>query len=128
MNWKSFFDNPEELFISGLCASVFLYWVIGWWVIPVFFVNAFLWRYGGWEHGNKLARRVGVPIVVCGVSMLFGVGWAILLAGPFMVWLAPSYGEKSWLFKVFKEDFPTRFICFTWYWTAYLLAFLVSRF
>ena len=124
---KDSFWQWEELYI-GSCLQFPLYFVVGWSVLPIALVCGILWRLGGWTYGNKLYRRLGVPLAVCGVSMLFGVGWIILLAVPFMVWLAPSYGEKSWLFKLLKVDFPVRLICFSWYWTAYLVAFLVSRF
>ena len=107
----TFWDNPEELIISGLMATVPLYWIVSWWVIPIFIVCGILWRLGGWSKGNKFFRRLGVPLVVCGSSMLFGVSWVIFLAMPFMVWLAPSYGEKSWLYKALKNDFLTRLIC-----------------
>lgn len=102
-----------------------LYFFVGWWVLPVMVVTAFLWRMGGWSRGHKLYRRVGVPLVVCGVSIFFGAGWAMLLAGPFMVWLAPSYGEKSWLYTQVGprvgRDLITRVICFGWYWAVLLL-------
>lgn len=126
MDLKSFFDNPEELIISGICSCIFVYWIIGWWIIPVFVICGLLWRLGGWEHGNKLFRRLGVPLVVCGASFMAGVSWIILLAVPFMVWLAPSYGVDSWLFKLVKNDFLARLICFGWYWTAFAIAYALS--
>jgi hypothetical protein len=119
MNWKSFFDNWEEFFV-GAMLQWFLYFIVGWWVLLVMALCSPLWRLGGWKYGNKLWRRIGVPAVVCGASIMAGVSWLIILAGPFMVWLAPSYGEKSWLFKLIKNDFITRVICYFWYWTAFL--------
>jgi len=124
---SGFWDNPEEFFI-GACLQFPLYFIVGWWVIPIMVACAFLWRLGGWEHGNKLFRRLGVPLLVCGSSMCFGVSLTILLAVPFMVWLAPSYGEDSWLYKVMKyNDFMTRIICFAWYWTAFSIAYFIQR-
>ncbi|OQA55933.1 MAG: hypothetical protein BWY42_01268 [Candidatus Omnitrophica bacterium ADurb.Bin277] len=120
---RTFFDNPEEVFI-GACLQFPLYFIVGWWVIPIMLVCGLLWRYGGWAHGNKIARRLGVPIVVCASSMCFGVSWVILLAAPFMVWLAPSYGKESRLYKLIKNDFLTRLICFAWYWGAFSIGYI----
>ena len=108
MKWKDFWDNPEELVISGIASTIFLYWIVGWPVLAITAVCGVFWRLGGVTGGNKLFRRLGVPFVVCGSSMLYGVSWPIFLAVPFMVWLAPSYGVNSWLFKIIKNDFQTR--------------------
>ena len=125
MNWKSFFDNKEEFFI-GAFLQFPLFFIVRWWIVPIMVITAILWRLGGWEHGDKLWRRIGVPLVVCGSSMFFGVSWTILLAVPFMVWLAPSYGKESWLYKLLRyNDFVTRLVCFLWYWTAFSIAFLI---
>lgn len=126
MKWKSFFDTPEEFFV-GAMLQWFLYFIVGWWVIPAMLVCAVLWRLGGWKYGNKLFRRVGVPIVVCGLAFASGIGWPIFLAGPFMVWLAPSYGEKTFLFKWLKNDFLVRIICYAWYWSAFSIAFVGAK-
>lgn len=124
MKWKDFWDNPEELVISGIASTIFLYWIVGWPVFAITVVCGVLWRLGGVTGGNKLFRRLGVPFVVCGSAMLYGASWTILLAVPFMVWLAPSYGKESWLFKIIKNDFLTRIICFGWYWIAFSLAYM----
>jgi hypothetical protein len=107
MKWKDYWDNPEEIIISGLLSTLPLYYLIGWPVFAISAVCGLLWRTGGVKDGNKLFRRLGVPFVVCGVSMFYGVGWTILLAVPFMVWLAPSYGVDSWLFQKLKNDCPS---------------------
>jgi hypothetical protein len=127
MTWKDFGDGPEELVIDGICSTIFLYWLVGWPVFAISVVSGILWRLGGVKGGNKLFRRVGVPLVVCGATFLTFHNWLIFLAGPFMVWLAPSYGEKSWLYKRLKNDFLVRGICFLWYWTAFSMAFILSR-
>jgi len=124
MTWKSFFDNPEELFVGAMLQWI-LYFIVGWWVLLVMALCSPLWRLGGVEGGSKLFRRMGVPMVVCGASIMAGMSWLIILAGPFMVWLAPSYGEKSWLYKWIKNDFLTRVICFAWYWTIFSIAFSI---
>lgn len=123
---SSFFDNAEELFI-GAVLQFPLYFIVGWPVLVIMGLCSVLWRLGGWEQGSKLFRRLGVPLVVCGSSMLFGVGWIILLSVPFMVWLAPSYGKDSWLYKLVKNDFLTRLICFGWYWSAFSIAYFFAK-
>lgn len=121
MNLKSFFDNPSELFV-GAFLQFPLYFIIGWWILPLMPITALLWRYGGWEDGYKIARWLGVPLLVCGSAFLFTHHWTILLAIPFMVKYAPAYGIDSFLFKLTKNDFLTRLICFAWYWGSFALA------
>lgn len=118
----SFLSNKEEIFI-GACLQFPLYFIVGWWVLPIMLVCGILWRLGGWDKGNKLYRRIGVPLVVCSASIVFGASWTVLLSIPFMVWFAPSYGVDSWLFKLIKNDFLTRLICFSWYWLVFALAY-----
>ena len=124
MKWKDFWDNPEELMIWGLLQFP-LYFVIGWWILLIMPLCSVLGRFGGVEGGSKLARRIGVPLVVCWVTFAHTHQWQIFFAVPFMVWLAPSYGVESWLFKIIKNDFLTRLICFGWYWTVFAIAFLI---
>ena len=128
MKWKDYFDCPEEIVIAGLLSTLPLYYLIGWPVFAISAVCGLLWRAGGVKGGNKLFRRLGVPFVVCVVSMFLGVGWTIFLAAPFMVWLAPSYGVESWLFKIVKNDFLTRIICWAWYWSAFCIAFIATKY
>jgi hypothetical protein len=127
MTWKSFFDNPEEIFI-GAVLQFPLYFIVKWWIAPIMVLCGFLWRLGGWRYGNKLFRRLGVPIVVCLSAFLAGVHWPVFLAIPYMIWFAPSYGVESWLYKLLKVDFPVRLITYFWYWTVFLLAFLVAKY
>lgn len=122
---KSFFDNPEELFI-GAFLQFPLYFIVSWKILLIMVITAILWRLGGWEHGHKMFRWLGVPLVVCGATLLQLHHVAILLAIPFMVKSAPSYGKDSWLFKLIKNDFLTRIICFGWYWAAFSIAFMVQ--
>ena len=122
---KNFFDNWEEIFI-GATLQFPLYFIIGWWVLPIMIACGLLWRLGGVEGGSKLFRRIGVPLLVTLATFLTLHHWLIFLAVPFMVWLAPSYGEKSWLFKLLKNDFITRVICFAWYWIAFSLALIFN--
>lgn len=120
----NFLDNPEELFI-GAFLQFPLYFIVHWWVLPIMLICAFLWRFGGWTLGFKIFRRLGVPLIVCGSTFFALHHWQIFLAIPFMVWIAPSYGKDSWLYKLLKNDFLTRLICFAWYWLAFSLAFVL---
>jgi hypothetical protein len=84
-----------------------------------------LWRIGGMEGGFKPARWLGVPAVICIVSALTLHSWILMLAIPFMVKIAPAYGENSWLKKVTNSDILTRLVCFAWYWAAFSIPFLI---
>ena len=121
----SFFE-PEEIFI-GAALQFPLYFIVGWWVVPIMLVYGALWRLGGMEGGSKLFRRIGVPLVVCGATYLTLHHLSIFLAVPFMVWLAPSYGIDSWLYRLVCNTFLTRLICFAWFWAAFSLAFCIPR-
>lgn len=125
MTLKSFFDNWEEIFI-GACLQFPLYFIVGWWVLPIMLVCGLLWRFGGVAGGTKLARRLGVPLIVCSSAFLYTHHWQIFLSLPFLVWIAPSYGVDSWLFKLLKNDFLVRLICFAWYWSAFATAYALS--
>lgn len=129
MTFREFFDTPEEIFI-GACLQFPLVFVVGWWVIPIMIASGLLWRLGGVAGGNKLARRIGVPLLVCGASAIAISEWGALLAIPFMIWLAPSYGKTTFLFRFFtryfgkeKADFLTRGVTYLWYWLVYAVAF-----
>jgi hypothetical protein len=126
MTWKDFWDCPEEIIIGGICSSIFLYWIIGWPVFAISGLSGLLWRAGGVRGGNKLFRRLGVPLLICGACYAARHQWQIFLAIPFMVWLAPSYGIDSWLRKRVKDDFLARTICFGWYWSAFGLAYYMG--
>jgi len=117
--------TAEEIFI-GAALQFPLYFIVGWWVLPLMAACGLMWRLGGWEHGHKLWRRIGVPGTVCGIAILFGAKWIVLFALPFMVWIAPSYGKESWLFKLIKNDFVTRIITYAWYWTAFTIPYFIG--
>ena len=125
MKWDDYFDNWEEIFI-GAVFQFPLYFIIGWWVLPLMLVCGLLWRLGGVDGGTKLARRVAVPLLVCISAFAFSQRITIFLAVPFLVWIAPSYGKDSWLFKLLKNDFLTRLVTFAWYWTAFSIAYAIS--
>jgi len=132
VKWKDFWDNPEEL-LTGFCLQLPLWAITKLWTIPAMISCMFLYRWGGCKGGWKPARWALVPLMVCGASIACGVSWWILLAVPFMLKLAPSYGEESWLYNWVvslvhlkkKADFLTRLICFGWYWGAFSLAYLL---
>lgn len=116
------FIQWEELFVGAMLQFP-LYFIVGWWVVPIGVVCGVLWRLGGWTHGWKGYRRIGVPLLVCISTMIHTNHWAIFLCMPFLVWLAPSYGKESWLFKLLKNDFLTRLVCFAWYWLTFSIAY-----
>jgi hypothetical protein len=118
-----FFDNPEEIMI-GMLLQLPLYFITGWMVLPVMLACGIMWRLGGWAKGHKLWRRLGVPFVVCISAANTTNSMYLFLAVPFMVWLAPSYGKKSWLFRHMGDDFLTRLVCFAWYWGAFAIVYI----
>jgi hypothetical protein len=115
----------EELFI-GAVLQFPLYFIVGWWVLPIMLVCGILWRLGGWSKGHKAFRWAGVPLVICIISALALHKPILMLAAPFMVKLAPSYGVDSWLFKLVKNDFLVRLICFVWFWLMFSLGILLG--
>ena len=122
MKWKDYWDCPEEIFIGAMLQFP-LYFIVKWWIIPLMIICGLLWRLGGTEGSSKLFRRIGVPFLVCLSCFLVIHKIQIFLAIPFMIWIAPSYGVDSWLFKLVKNDFLTRLICFCWYWTAFSITY-----
>lgn len=124
--------NAEEIFIGAMLQFP-LYFIVGWWIIPIQLTCGVLWAIGGAEGGTKLARRIGIPFVVCFSSFVVLHEWVILLAMPFMVWLCPSYGGASWLFKLFKHmvkeqrvaDFLTRTTTYVCYWLVFFMILLI---
>ena len=122
MKWKDYWDCPEEIFIGAMLQFP-LYFIIGWKILIIMPLCGLLWRLGGVEGGTKLARRIGVPLIICTITFVMLLKWTIFLAIPFMVWLAPSYGVDSWLYKIIKHAFLTRLICFGWYWFTFSIAY-----
>jgi hypothetical protein len=128
MKWRGFWDNKEELFI-GACLQFPLYFIIGWKILFIMPLCGLLWRLGGVEGGSKLARRIGVPLVVCTITFAVLHQWIIFLAVPFMVWLNPiSYGKEAWLYKILKNDFLVRNLGYLWYWAAFCIAFIATKY
>ena len=122
MTLKDFFDNPEEFFVGAMLQWP-LYFIVGWWIIPLMIACALLWRLGGTEGGSKWFRRVCAPLLVCLATFLFEHNWTIFLAVPFMVWVSPfSYGKDGWLYKWLGDNLLVRLITYVWYWATFLLA------
>lgn len=133
MKLDKFFDgNYEELFIGAMLQFP-LYFILGWWVLPVMVICGIFWRIGGMEGGSKLFRRILIPALVCGSAALGVNDLGVLLAIPFMVWFAPSYGGSSTLFKFFmqvsnnrkKADLLTRCTTYFFYWASFMAALLL---
>ncbi len=125
--------SVEEIFIGAMLQFP-LYFIVGWWVIPIQFVCGILWAIGGAEGGTKLARRIGVPLVVCTSTFVVLHQWTIFLAIPFMIWFAPSYGASTPLFKFWnkltgnhkKADLLTRGSNYIFYWLTFVIALLLN--
>ena len=118
--------EPEEWFI-GAALQFPLYFIVGWWVLPIMLLCGLLWRLGGMAGSSKLFRKVGVPLVVCWCAFAATHHWAIFLAIPFMIWLNPaSYGKSGWLWKIFKADLPVRLIGYFWYWSVFTISYLIK--
>lgn len=127
MKWRDFWDSPEELFVWGFLQMP-LYFIVGWKILLIMPITALLGRWGGVTGGVKMARWLGVPLVVCLSAILCGASWWVLLAAPFMEKLSPfGYGKESWLFQLLKKDLPVRLINFGWYWTFFAIAYLLSQ-
>lgn len=131
---KDFFDNPEEIFIWSMLQFP-LYFILGWYVIPVQLLCGILGRLGGWKYGNKAFRRLGVPLTVCLATALTLHKLSILIAVPFMIWLCPSYGASGWLFKTCLKltsnhkmaDLLCRGITYIIYWTSFTLVLVFIK-
>jgi hypothetical protein len=98
-------------------------------------VCGILWALGGAAGGSKLFRRIGVPLVICGGTYLVFREWPIFIAVPFMIWLSPSYGEESLLFRFYfkateiqgKADLLTRLTLFFLYWMSFCIFLIFGK-
>lgn len=125
--------NKEEIFV-GACLQFLIYFLIHWWVLLIMPICGLLWALGGASGGNKLFRRVGDPGVICLVTFIKYHQPLIFIAVPFMVWLAPSYGEDTKLFKFFlnltkdrdKADLLTRGTTYGIYWAVFMIALVLT--
>ena len=125
MKWKDYWDCPEEIFVWA-CLQFPIYFIVGWWAIPIMILCGFLGRLGGVEGGVKWARWAVVPLIICTITFVMLHSWWIFLAAPFMEKISPfGYGKNSWLFKWLKKDFPVRLINFAWYWAVFAIAYSV---
>jgi hypothetical protein len=81
IDWESMME-PEEWVVGAAFGISFLPFM-GWWGVLSAALCAFLWRLGGVKGGDKLFRRVGVPVVV-GTFLILGgsisLSWALLSA------------------------------------------------
>lgn len=134
MKLKDFLDSPEEIFVGAMLQFP-LYFIVGWYVVPIQILCGLLWRWGGVSGGFKLARRIGVPLTVCMATAITFHKLSIFIAIPFMIWLMPSYGADGWLFKTSMKitnnhaisDILTRSITYFLYWTSFLLVLVFIK-
>ena len=125
--------NPVEFFV-GFFIELPFYYLVGVFILLVGVLSGLLWALGGAEGGNKLFRRIGVPLLTSLVLFCFGFGYFMILSGigaSLALWL--GYGEESWLFKFYmkktanhaKADFLTRMTTYFIFWLSYGLGLVV---
>ena len=126
--------NIEEIFIGAMLQFP-LYFIVGWWILPIQAICGVLWALGGAENSNKLFRRLGVPLTVCLATALTLHKLSILIAVPFMIWLMPSYGADGWLFNTCLKitgnqkmaDFLCRGFTYILYWLSFSLVLVFIK-
>jgi hypothetical protein len=126
--------NMEEVFIGAMLQFP-LYFIVGWWILPIQLICGILWGLGGSENSSKLFRRLGVPLIVCMATYLTFHRLSIFIAMPFMIWLSPSYGADGWLFNLIleltldhkKADFLCRGITYILYWLSFSLVLVFIK-
>jgi len=126
--------NLEEIFIGAMLQFP-LYFIVGWWVLPIQAICGILWALGGAENSSKFFRRLGIPLTVCIATALTLHKLSILIAVPFMIWLCPSYGESGWLFKLCLQltsnhkmaDFLCRGFTYIFYWISFTLVLVFLK-
>lgn len=67
-------DNVEELIVGSMVGAVYFYFM-GLWTLLAIPLCAWLWWLGGAEGYSKGIRRLGVPVVICGLCMLNKWSW-----------------------------------------------------
>lgn len=86
------FDNIEEILVGAVIALSFVFYV-GWWVLLLIPLCAFLWWLGGAEGYSKAYRRMGVPVVLCSAIAISLRSWIPLASMPaFFGVLSIGYG------------------------------------
>ena len=84
--------NKEELSVGAVVAASFIFFLL-YYAILAIPLCAFLWALGGADKWNKNWRRLGVPIVICGLIALNQ--WSLLpliSIIPFHMTLRIGYG------------------------------------
>jgi hypothetical protein len=126
VNWKDYWDNPEELFVGAMLQWQLIF-IMGWSVIPIMILCGLLWRWGGTTGGWKPARWALVPLLVCFCAFMCTKNPWVWLAAPFMVKISPfSYGKSGWLWKWLGNDFLVRSICYGWYTLMFFAGILLG--
>lgn len=52
-------------------------------------------RLGGWEHGNRLFRTIGVPSCCCALLLLGGFHWSIIFCFGTILGASTTYFKKK---------------------------------
>jgi len=80
--------NKEELLVGFIYGSS-TWPLISWLAVVPSIICAFLWAIGG--SGPKMARRIGVPVVMGG-SLAFTSLWLLIATGPLIGVVSMGYG------------------------------------
>ena len=88
--------NPEEIGI-GILQAVCWSFFSGVWSIVTIPLSGLLWAMGGATGYDKNLRRIGVPLVICGLCALNKWSWIPLISIlPFWGCNTIGYGVPSW--------------------------------
>ena len=84
--------EPEEWVMWALVGAAFA-GVLGWWCLVSIPVCAFAWRAGGVAGGNKLFRRIGVPISLSTLLCVsHGMAWYLAAPSALLAFVVLSMG------------------------------------
>ena len=102
---KCRFGLDEEIWIGAMLQFP-LYFIVGWWVLPLMAACGLMWRLGGWEHGNKLWRRIGSSLCMIAVLLspsnplnwfyIVPIGMIFYGSWSYFGWLTPGDHKERW--------------------------------
>lgn len=111
-----FFREPEEI-VVGIAFTCCWVPFLGWWTVVFAPIVGLLWKLGGWEHGNRYFRRIGVPVVMMAAFWLsLGdpiLSTSLLYGALCLGYGVPDYitGDKgsaigSFVYKLIPDEIP----------------------
>ena len=87
--------NREEC-LYGTGISLAFFWILGWWVVLIAPITAFLWALGGASGYTAAWRRIGVSLVLGIVLSISSKNlWCLLSILPAFGFLCLGYGIPS---------------------------------